>query len=433
MVKKIIYLLITISVCSAQNKYFHESYELNNKYPILLSDNNFLLDSIVYSRHDTIEGFINKVYYQYDSLGYNTKTTEISYDVLNYVNNIKFYNYIYNPGHLLTEIQIENIDDVHFLKYEKYLYHYNSANNIDEEIYQRWNDTTNDYLNVKRIQRTYTKENPFEIIVSNWNNNEWVFKQKSECYYENNLLIDRKSFIWDSNQWNLRSKVRFQYNQMGQEKVYEFFYLKDTTWVLESYDLSFYINDNLISIDFYESWDGKMSLSKNEYYFYNKKNELIELQYSHFYNAEKNPWKRFLYNYDDYGNLIKEELQIRNYDYPYQWEKSSIKIYYYSQITSVDDNENQNIHFTISPNPASEFIEIGIGVHGRQQTADGRQEVNIQIYNIYGENVMKSFLPSPFGEGQGVRLDVSNFPNGIYFVAFQYDGKTIVEKMLVRR
>jgi len=80
-------------------------------------------------------------------------------------------------------------------------------------------------------------------------------------------------------------------------------------------------------------------------------------------------------------------------------------------IPNAVDEKDESL-FQILPNPASEFIEINVC----------RGEVTspllskIKIYNSLGQCVMKSFLPSPIGEGQGVRLDVSALPVGMYFV-----------------
>ncbi len=80
--------------------------------------------------------------------------------------------------------------------------------------------------------------------------------------------------------------------------------------------------------------------------------------------------------------------------------------------TSVEDNNSFVNQIIISPNPASEYIEITVGANGSSPVL----KEQIQIFNVYGNSIMKSFLTSPFGEGQGVRLDVSNFPDGIYFL-----------------
>jgi len=89
--------------------------------------------------------------------------------------------------------------------------------------------------------------------------------------------------------------------------------------------------------------------------------------------------------------------------------------------TSVDDSKIYVRKIIISPNPASVYIEISVGAHCNVPVQE------IKIYNIFGQCVMQSSLPSPFGVGQGVRLDVSHLPTGIYFIrARNHVGKFVV-------
>ena len=84
--------------------------------------------------------------------------------------------------------------------------------------------------------------------------------------------------------------------------------------------------------------------------------------------------------------------------------------------------------FSIIPNPASEYIEIKLS-----ESSKLSESYQIKINNILGECVMKSSLPSPLGEGQGVRLDVSDLPNGIYTVVIQNNKEIINGKFVIIR
>ena len=97
-----------------------------------------------------------------------------------------------------------------------------------------------------------------------------------------------------------------------------------------------------------------------------------------------------------------------------------------------------NSEITIFPNPASEYIEINVGTRLAMSLQD-----DIKIYNILGECVSNPTLPnregrtvfllSPLGEGQGVRFDVSDLPNGIYTIVIQNGNEIITEKFVVLR
>jgi len=75
----------------------------------------------------------------------------------------------------------------------------------------------------------------------------------------------------------------------------------------------------------------------------------------------------------------------------------------------------QGKDISIHPNPASDYIEIKID-NKLSESSELSESYFIKIYNTFGQCVMQSSLPSPFGEGQGVRLDVSHLPTGIYFL-----------------
>jgi len=72
----------------------------------------------------------------------------------------------------------------------------------------------------------------------------------------------------------------------------------------------------------------------------------------------------------------------------------------------IGENVNKNLDFTISPNPATDFVDI-ILVEARHALS----EFNISITDLTGK-VVDSF---PFS-GDKMRVSVSDYPSGIYFV-----------------
>jgi len=79
--------------------------------------------------------------------------------------------------------------------------------------------------------------------------------------------------------------------------------------------------------------------------------------------------------------------------------------------TSVVDNNSIVNQIILSPNPASDYIEITVGANGRSP----QQDEQIQIYDVYGEQM-------PIGAGyepaltETLRIYISSFPDGIYFL-----------------
>ena len=78
-------------------------------------------------------------------------------------------------------------------------------------------------------------------------------------------------------------------------------------------------------------------------------------------------------------------------------------------LTDVENEENSiNQVFTIFPNPAEDFIVISVGSQHTVTNTD------IRIFNVFGETVKNPTQTLP--EGEGLRIDVSGLPSGVYFV-----------------
>ncbi len=98
--------------------------------------------------------------------------------------------------------------------------------------------------------------------------------------------------------------------------------------------------------------------------------------------------------------------------------------------TNVKINREENI-FSVSPNPASDYIEISLGSHsvnkGLQPLVHGYE---IEVYDVLGERVYSTEgtersrsaevdLYGHFGYAQcPLRIDISHLPRGLYFVRF---------------
>jgi hypothetical protein len=82
-----------------------------------------------------------------------------------------------------------------------------------------------------------------------------------------------------------------------------------------------------------------------------------------------------------------------------------------TKINSINEiNNSEKMDFIISPNPANEYIEIDVGANCNVPL----QNVQFQIYNVYGECVAN--LTPTLSKGEGVRIGVSGLADGIYFL-----------------
>jgi hypothetical protein len=83
--------------------------------------------------------------------------------------------------------------------------------------------------------------------------------------------------------------------------------------------------------------------------------------------------------------------------------------------TSIENDNEKNGNIIISPNPASDYVEINVG-----NTHAYSLQQDLKIYNALGECVIN--LTPALSEGEGARFDVSQLVAGVYFVT--YSGKT---------
>ena len=78
------------------------------------------------------------------------------------------------------------------------------------------------------------------------------------------------------------------------------------------------------------------------------------------------------------------------------------------ETTSVDNPDNEE-PLLISPNPATDFIEISVGANGRSPL-----QSDVMIYDVLGQNY--DLTPALSINGEGVKIDVSGLVPGMYFV-----------------
>ncbi len=86
--------------------------------------------------------------------------------------------------------------------------------------------------------------------------------------------------------------------------------------------------------------------------------------------------------------------------------------YYYTILSDVKDRINVE-EMSISPNPASDFIEISVGANGSSPL-----QSDVRIYDVLGEIQTTPSLRDtpPWKGGAKARIDVSSLAPGMYFV-----------------
>jgi photosystem II stability/assembly factor-like uncharacterized protein len=107
-------------------------------------------------------------------------------------------------------------------------------------------------------------------------------------------------------------------------------------------------------------------------------------------------------------------------------------------VSSYNDSDEKPSMMLLSPNPACDYIEINLG---RWTPSSRWSPSEIQIYNSLGQCVLSPAgggvcaadgggYPISFGEGPGVRLDISALPTGAYFLVLR-DGKEILTNSFI--
>ncbi|MBI3502644.1 MAG: T9SS type A sorting domain-containing protein [Bacteroidetes bacterium] len=92
--------------------------------------------------------------------------------------------------------------------------------------------------------------------------------------------------------------------------------------------------------------------------------------------------------------------------------------------TGIEENNSAGENISVSPNPTSGLFQIQVG---NGQSAMGN-EYKIEIYNVLGEKVTQSVIPSA---ARNLTIDVSSLEQGIYFLQVKTEQGIISKKMVV--
>ncbi len=94
--------------------------------------------------------------------------------------------------------------------------------------------------------------------------------------------------------------------------------------------------------------------------------------------------------------------------------------------TGTNDLTQDTFRVNIFPNPATTFIYLSLQGHLSQKP------VQINILNILGQQMTQSIIQSSDTMGRNLKVDISSFPSGIYFVRISADDKWITKKLSVQ-
>ncbi|MFH1051475.1 MAG: T9SS type A sorting domain-containing protein [bacterium] len=101
---------------------------------------------------------------------------------------------------------------------------------------------------------------------------------------------------------------------------------------------------------------------------------------------------------------------------------SNISDDYYFDITDVKNDVLLNQEIRIYPNPATDYIEITVGAHCNVPLQN-----EVHIYNIFGECLLSVWESRSNRDNVSLRIDISEFFDGIYFVRYNNSSSTFVK------
>jgi hypothetical protein len=329
---------------------------------------NRLIEKHIYSNHYSL--YIKKTEYFSDNKIKKILVSQKNKD-RSYLDFFELSNYFYDNDSL-SYVYFYSSDSMNAEpKYRDY-YTYNGK--IQKDIYRQykvngvWKDST---------QQTF-KYSPTGKLIYNLSTYQYV-----ERMYEydpvTDLVLKEKVYYVKV----LRGLREYKYNNKGQV-----IYIEETSpfdYYIEEY---FYDNDKLSSIQhrtknylYLDVWVWDYIDTK----FIYLNGQLIQKIFT--YSLNKDP-----YNTPGFGKI----------DYQYR------------MINGVDDEKTENTLISVSPNPATDFIEIDLT---RWAPLDKwSPSVEIKIFNVFGQTVSTPVCSEATPASGGQRIDVSGLVSGMYFV-----------------
>ncbi len=278
--------------------------------------------------------------------------------------------------------------------------------------------TKKDTIAVLRItvNKDDTYKRTYNLLYKNgndgsWKTNQFINFENFKDSFDNCFNIDRKGVIYLTSGNSIYYMNSLDEKPMKMKKI-------DTNFKIPGIATSIILtdNDNLYQFAQYklfklnptnDLWDTiPVSLSKFDQVFYSRK--------QFFCLANKS----LLSSDDDFKTFkyVKSANRKSNYLHLYVTKKGtlifqdSVGILWRGVNTS-DIKENvMQYDFSLSPNPAADFIEISVGSRHALTNTD------IRIFNVFGEMVSTSVCSADTSASGGHRIDVSGLPSGVYFV-----------------
>lgn len=358
----------------------------------------------------------------------------------------------------------------------KYIYSYNSNDQVTAEVEYWWNDSTNSWETLYKMELVYNNDGHLSKIYNyDFENESFVLYSKAELILNSNN--DFSSYIYsdfENNIWITTAAEEWEYN-INNQLISETYYdvingnnINTSRWIysysgdklnstlLENWNEDLtewqssrkneysYNSNNLLTSDIEYYWENNSWVnSYKENFTYDGFNNTITSK-SYYWDETDNSWKNsfdYSHNYNTLilkGNVLSIEdvfgeynisvsyenmyLGYTNYNYDYftgqakPWSKAS---YYYSEYTLYTNNLSPLNSMNIFPNPAREFIQV---------TGNKANNITLKISSIEGKNMQISKINNP-----QEKITISKLPSGIYFYTLIDENLNIFNGSLIKQ
>ncbi len=421
----LIFLLFLVIVCPslifAQSPYYrnysNHSFSINNylvsDYEQKLSSDFIRMDSLIST---SVQGTSSKFLFQYNE---NNKITEwlildnfgSGWD--NSIKNDLFYD---NQNNLITEINLGwYINDWDSLSRINYSY---ENGMLSQSVFQSYNN--NSWENSSRSNYEYdTNQNLLITLTEDWINNNWQNWLLVSNYYSVQNKRDSILFqTWVNNDWQNDKKTVFYYseNQVDLDSLVVSSW-NGISWIkfLKREIVNDANHNQIAQID--KVWNANSWLNEiRRFYTYNEFNFIENAYCEIWYN---NQWM------SGDGDIL---FQYAN-DFTVAIITNNISAYY-SNIVSVDENENFVINdFSLSqnfPNPfnPSTLIEYKIPKY---------TFVEIVVYDILGKEIATLVEEYKSKGIHKIQFNSNNLPSGVYIYRIKAGNYSETKKMILMR
>jgi len=279
-------------------------------------------------------------------------------------------------------------------------YEYNESNQID--YYLNFTGSVGSFTPSIRSEYSYDyMDRISEVVNLTYTNGTWVNQSKMVYEHNDDGYQTTYSYSWTGSFWNLTLRADYLWANQQNYRI-NYYTVTDGVTELSMYYLNSFNPAGLISEDeiysnipYYGGWvvtsrrvymyqnglnsqlisfatdfvNGGEYESSHGYYYYNDSSDLDEIVFNLITNGVTEPWARYLYLYEEVGNIDEHQIAVPE--------------------------------LVVYPNPCYDSFSVKLSKHSQK----------IALYDVKGRRV-KSITPT----NTDVSVDTSDVPAGIYFL-----------------